>query len=80
MIPIALMGGSLMILIAKLRFSRYDQRFTLLHEAQLFVQTVRTANREATGTLTNRQLRGGKPPLMCNLYILRSSYDKTYPC
>ena len=23
---------------AKLRFSRYDQRFTLLHEAQLFVQ------------------------------------------
>ena len=22
----------------KLRFSRYDQRFTLLHEAQLFVQ------------------------------------------
>ena len=23
---------------AKLRFSRYDQKFTLLHEAQLFVQ------------------------------------------
>jgi len=27
---------------AKLRFSRYDQKFTLLHEAQLFVQQYST--------------------------------------